>query len=384
MKPDHPYYPIIYVRGYAATEGEIEETVATPYMGFNLGASKLRQDHKGKPVKFIFESPLIRLMKDFGYVETFHNGSEVDADHLAALQQTAAGAEARERFKRSIWIFRYYESVSEDLGDGRRRRIPEFAAMLRDYIHKIRDLLSETDQERDDFKVYLVAHSMGGLICRCYLQNLCKGDGNRSHVDKVFTYATPHNGIDMFHLNVPGFGFGMDTDNFNRKEMREYLEIHDQTTDANSLGDSFDSKRFFSFIGTNYKDYGAFFGLSKRGTGPMSDGLVMMKNAYVRNSPRAFSHRSHSGHYGIVNSEEGYQNLTRFLFGQVQVAVSLETTDITFPKAVWDEINTRSGVVDYERVKASYYIESSAAIRGEKYFISERRLHQESAIHSTY
>ncbi len=25
-----PYYPIVYVRGYAATMGEIEETVATP------------------------------------------------------------------------------------------------------------------------------------------------------------------------------------------------------------------------------------------------------------------------------------------------------------------------------------------------------------------
>ena len=31
-----PYYPIIYVRGYAATMRELEETVGTPYMGFNL------------------------------------------------------------------------------------------------------------------------------------------------------------------------------------------------------------------------------------------------------------------------------------------------------------------------------------------------------------
>ena len=36
MKIEHPYYPIIYVRGFAATQGEIEETSATPYMGFNL------------------------------------------------------------------------------------------------------------------------------------------------------------------------------------------------------------------------------------------------------------------------------------------------------------------------------------------------------------
>jgi hypothetical protein len=32
-----PYYPIIYLRGYAATKGEMRNTVATPCLGFNLG-----------------------------------------------------------------------------------------------------------------------------------------------------------------------------------------------------------------------------------------------------------------------------------------------------------------------------------------------------------
>ena len=32
-----PYHPIIYVRGFAGTQGEIDETVADPYMGFNIG-----------------------------------------------------------------------------------------------------------------------------------------------------------------------------------------------------------------------------------------------------------------------------------------------------------------------------------------------------------
>ena len=36
-------HPIIYVRGYAMTQSEIEDTVADPYMGFNLGSSKTRQ-----------------------------------------------------------------------------------------------------------------------------------------------------------------------------------------------------------------------------------------------------------------------------------------------------------------------------------------------------
>lgn len=33
-----PYYPIIYARGYAMEKSEIQETVATPYMGFNPGS----------------------------------------------------------------------------------------------------------------------------------------------------------------------------------------------------------------------------------------------------------------------------------------------------------------------------------------------------------
>jgi hypothetical protein len=36
------YHPIIYVRGFAATQGEIEETVSDPYMGFNIGSTKAR------------------------------------------------------------------------------------------------------------------------------------------------------------------------------------------------------------------------------------------------------------------------------------------------------------------------------------------------------
>ena len=377
LKP--PYYPIIYVRGFAATMSEIENTVATPYMGFNLGSTKIRQDYKGDPVKFIFESPLIRLMKDHDYIETFHKGDVIDVDHIKDLKSKNDA----DKLKQSIWVFRYYEKVSEDLGTGKRLRIPEFARMLRDYILQIRRLLCDTAEERDKFKVYLVAHSMGGLICRCYLQNIMKGKPH--FVDKVFTYATPHNGIDMLGMNVPDVGFidGLHNDNFNRTRMRKYLNITEPGKDANSLDGAFPSEKFFCFIGSNYKDYNAFFGMSKKGTGRLSDGLVMIKNAYVKAAPRAFAHRSHSGHYGIVNSEEGYQNLTRFLFGQFKIRVSLETTDITLPTAVREKI-TRNGEIKYNRLKASYYVETAAMVRTENYYINERRVVQESAIRNGY
>jgi hypothetical protein len=34
-KVERPFFPIVYVRGYAMTQSEIGETVATLYMGFN-------------------------------------------------------------------------------------------------------------------------------------------------------------------------------------------------------------------------------------------------------------------------------------------------------------------------------------------------------------
>ena len=51
-----PFFPIIYVRGYAMTSGEIAETVSTPYMGFNLGSTKARQAWDGTVERHVFES----------------------------------------------------------------------------------------------------------------------------------------------------------------------------------------------------------------------------------------------------------------------------------------------------------------------------------------
>lgn len=64
-----PFHPIIYVRGYAMTPGEIDETTADPFCGFNLGSTVYRAvpDRDRQPRKFIFESPLVRLASDFDY-----------------------------------------------------------------------------------------------------------------------------------------------------------------------------------------------------------------------------------------------------------------------------------------------------------------------------
>lgn len=395
-----PHHPIIYLRGYAATMGAIEATVATPYMGFNLGSTKLRQDHGGRIIPFVFESPLVRLMKDEGYTDAFRDGDEPKPG-------TPMPA-------RSVWIFRYYEESSESLGTGERRRIPGYAEQLRAFILRVRDHVCGDDAaERAKFKVNLVAHSMGGLIARCYLQNIChhgardadgQSDAGRNVelgltnlpvdplVDKVFTYGTPHNGIDVAggRFNAPDLGplDGLHVSNFNRDDMREYLDLLDANGDerpelegrVDTLDGKFPVERFFCFVGTNHKDYS----VARKGIGGLSDGLVLIRNASVDAAPRAYAYRSHSGDYGLVNSEEGYQCLRRFLFGDVRVDVRLFVDEITYPRAIQDKIDEAAeDDDDPPDIRCAYNFEAAAKVRGGGTVLSERRVSQGSAIRRT-
>jgi hypothetical protein len=362
-----PFHPIIYVRGYAMTQGEVEETVATPYMGFNLGATKIRQRWTGELDRYIFESPLVRLMKDHGYRDVYDDGDTIpENERLPA---------------RSVVIYRYYDQVSEELGTGDRPDIPVYAKGLGELIKKVRNQVCGDDPEAlDAFKVYLVAHSMGGLICRSFLQNPPPGtEDMRPYVDKAFTYATPHDGIDLRVVgNVPGFLSLNSMSNFNRDNMARYLGLPPGSERVNSLDAAFDADRFFCLVGTDHKDYGAALGAARRLVGPMSDGLVRIRNATVRGAPRAFVHRSHSGHYGIVNSEEGYQNLTRFLFGDVRVDALLRVRDITLPPKI--EAAKRKG----KEIRASYHFEVVVRPRGARYDLSRRTVDEGSAVFRTF
>jgi hypothetical protein len=215
---------------------------------------------------------------------------------------------------------------------------------------------------------------MGGLISRCYLQNIHPGksDGKPPPVDKVFTYATPHGGIDLRGIgNLPAFLQINNIDNFNEKRMREYLKIPSEP--VNSLNGKFDPKRFFSLVGTNHRDYLVANGLASAAVGPMSDGLVQIKNACVAKTPRAFVHRSHSGHYGVVNSEEGYQNLRRFLFGDIRVDITLRIDDISLPASV------EKAKLEGHQVRASYHAETAVRVRGARWDLHRRSVVDSSA-----
>ena len=219
---------------------------------------------------------------------------------------------------------------------------------------------------------------MGGLICRTFLQNPTIGsEESKAQVDKVFTFATPHNGIDVKVLgNLPGFFSRNNANNFNREHMKEYLALAEES--ANSLGGKFDPERFFCLVGTNAKDYSAASGWSTAVIGDSSDGLVRIENAAVLGAPRAFVHRSHSGHYGIVNSEEGYQNLARFLFGDVRVDGTLVIKTLTLPRVVQKALD------DGKEVTASYHFETVVRPRGARYDLHRRTMSEHSAIFRSF
>ena len=349
-----PYYPIIYVRGYAGTQGAKENTVATPYMGFNLGSTKYRQTYTGEVKPYVFESPLIRLMKDHNYKDAYHDGDikpEWPVD------------------PRSIWIFRYYDIASKDLGIGKNQEIEFYAKELQKFILHVKEAIGMKND--DNFKVYLVAHSMGGLVCRCYLQNKNipdldgkrPGDCKKKGVDKLFTYATPHKGIDFrkglgWIEGLRDFLDANNSGNFGTKRMSEFLNVDK----LNSLNGQFSPERVFCLIGTDPADYGVV----EKAVGPQSDGLVQIENAYVKGASRAYVYRSHSGHYGIVNSEGGYRNLERFLFGDTRVSVALGNMQIELPDKG-------------KNLKATYNIENTVAIRGLPIVINKRTVDTYSA-----
>lgn len=377
IKP--PYYPIIYLRGYAGTQQSIDDTVSTPYMGFNLGSTRIRQTHTGDVESHVFESPVIRLMKDHGYADVYHDGQIVPSGPVPS---------------RSIWIFRYYDIADEYFGEGDRKEIEFHAEKLSEFLKHVRDSVLEPGEDPKRFRAYLVAHSMGGLICRCYLQNpkIPDIDGktgdekkkSMNGIDKVFTYGTPHGGIELRSgLGwVEGLRDSVDPNNagnFGSKRMREFLDLgpkkpKDPENILQSLNGCYPEKRFFCLIGTDSRDYGAAGGLSRLAVGPFSDGLVQIKKASVVGAPRAFVHRSHSGHYGLVNSESGYQNLQRFLFGDIKILFEMSDVVVTFPTKV--EKKKSEG----KKILASYHFDVIASVRGIPVEIHRRTYDESSAI----
>jgi hypothetical protein len=411
-----PYYPIVFLRGFAMGARDIEAAADQVYTGFNDGSTKVRQTASGTIEQSFFESVVVRLMKDedLGYADGYRDGK---------LEPWKDG----DAPPRSFWVFRYYDLASEAFGEGRRLSIKKYATELRRFlIHTVRPSVCGNDPAlMRDFRVHLVAHSMGGLVARCYLQNICRyapaadedDDGpmpaaeaqaldlDRLPADNLvarfFTYGTPHDGIDFLGFNVPDLGDWSITQarTFNRKNMARFLalDLPNRPWDAKhgvySLDGAIHPSRVFNFIGTNWRDYDL---PSKHVTRERSDGLVMMENAYTNGpvdgrldapgdktrkraySPRAYAHRAHGGPLGMVNSEAGYQNLRRFLFGTHGFEASLRLLDATHTAEMGAKIAEAAAAG--RTMQYWYYVDVLGSLRNVDSVLFERSADQASAV----
>jgi pimeloyl-ACP methyl ester carboxylesterase len=383
LKFEPPYYPIVYVRGYAMTSDEREEVFHDGYYGFAATSVEKRQAPpppnslpgavvSNRQVADIFEGQLIRFMKlgDYRYLDSVNEGLR-----------------AAEHPQRSIWVSRFYD---EDFISGQVRSIEKHAEELADLI--LRDIPAQlraaTGNPHDPltgYKVILIAHSMGGLVSRCLLQNILPKQYEKAPqevVHRFVTMGTPHRGIDLGR--VPDFLEQaivqalnpFDSNIFQEKRMRQYLNLEQKageeyTYDVHSLGQSgFPIDKCLCIIGSDYSSYGVV----RNVTGAYSDGLVRQDRAYVVAGPRpapgqvydernqafiANVHRAHSGYRGIVNSYESFENIQRFLFGDVKVDIALGALQVNTPAPAAD-------------VQVFYDFEFKLSVRGSNAYLHQR------------
>jgi hypothetical protein len=337
--------PVIYIRGYAGPTAGIDTAVDDPFYGFNKGATHVRVGGDGDPVFYQFEGPLLRLITDEAYQLLVHGDQHQYL--LDAHDGTVPWA--------SLWVYRFYDqaattftppphgNVLQRLFRKAQQRVTAHGFDIESAAVGLYELIMLVRQKTGAPRVYLVAHSMGGLVARCMMQKICllpQGSGSdrrdrlpaRELVAKLFTYGTPHGGIafELGALDWAEQAFGpAGSDIFAPEKMYGYLTpgaTFGQTPPRRLVWDPqiipeqvFAADDVFCLVGTDPKDYGP----SRVVVGPKSDGLVLIEHAYVRSAHRAYVYKSHSGSYGEVNSEEGYQNLRRFLFGRWRVRVDL-------------------------------------------------------------
>ena len=348
--------PIVYVRGFAGPTSGIDSAADDPFYGFNEGATHVRVDGDGDPMYYQFEGPLLRLMTEQGYRFLVHG----DQKHY--LDTTT-----EEIPFTTVWVHRFYDRAATTFGARPRRGLFErigdeiaerFTAegfdieqAAEDLYELVITLLKRTGAPA----VHLVAHSMGGLVVRCMMQKICEtadvaGEPRRPAreiVAKVFTFGTPHGGIETVSAiaNWAMEVFGpAGSDIFSPDKMFGYLTPGREFGDLPGRDDDWDPQRIppevfdadnvFCLVGTDPNDFGA----GRFAVGPKSDGLVLIENAYVRGAHRAYVYKSHAGRYGEVNSEEGYQNLRRFLFARWAVSVAfsgLPPASVIEPDVSW-------------------------------------------------
>ena len=230
--------------------------------------------------------------RDDRYDDVYVNGEDLTAPHPSDPTRPLRSDITLPY--QSIAILRYYDDASADFGDGESHPIEEFARGLSDLILRLRTLvcrkggkhpiratsISTTASTRPTSRSiwWRIRWAAWSAARSCRTAQL-GGAQARAAVDKLFTYATPHNGIDLRIVrNVPGWSAFGEATNFNRERMVSYSACRRRRSRFLALV-GFPPERVFNLVGTNPADYLVAKGLSSWAVGDSSDGLVRMDNA---------------------------------------------------------------------------------------------------------
>ncbi|MBI4439251.1 alpha/beta fold hydrolase [Candidatus Woesearchaeota archaeon] len=82
----------------------------------------------------------------------------------------------------------YYDTLRD--GTGRYVLVPRKSSGIESYAIRLKDLIEEVRRRTGKEKVVIVAHSMGGLVSRSYIQIF-----GEAHVDKLVMLNTPNHGV---------------------------------------------------------------------------------------------------------------------------------------------------------------------------------------------
>jgi len=355
-------YPIVYVRGFAPTAGAREETFFDTYYGYAQTSVEKREAPPPQYLEpIVFEGQLIRFLKEYGYVDAANGGLTLALSNAVGTTQNPT---------QSLWISRFYD---RDVMSGQVRSIEEHGEDLRRLIcetiptelRKLESVKVDLGQNNQDYRVILIAHSMGGLVCRYLIGNLLPNPKRWIH--RLVTMGTPHGGIEL--SAVPDFleelaaskGNILSAAIFKEGRMRQYLKLNKkgadgQLPDLRSLNGKYPEGRCLCIIGSDHDSYNA----AKTMTGSHSDGLVKQDRAYIKGAYWANIHRAHSGRKGIVNSFETYENIRRFLFGDTRVKLWLENVELQI-------------AAPPKNIQEFYDIEFSLSVRGTGVFLHQRK-----------
>src|SRR3712207_4134373 len=193
--------PIVYVRGFAGATSGINKAVDDPFYGFNEGSVHVRVGggKDSRPRFHQFESPMLRLLLDPHDTPDETYALLVQGGREAYLEAQADGSVS----PMTVWIHRFYDEAASTFGSHPEKFTLEKAA--ENLFSLVQLVRAKTGAPR----VHLFAHSMGGLICRSMIQRFIPeitGGGPAAatqYVVRLFTYGTPHGGIEF------SVGFGM-------------------------------------------------------------------------------------------------------------------------------------------------------------------------------